>query len=255
MAISLTRPLSLTPHSLKPSILPSIGYPFITMKPQSIASSAVAAACAGVGVEGAKRRLPVLLFDVMGTIVRDPFYEEIPAFFGMSLKELIECKHPTAWVEFEKGLIDEVELAKKFFKDGRQFDLEGLKLCMKNGYFYIDGVEGLLKALKQSNYEMHAFTNYPVWYQLIEDKLKLSAYLSWTFCSCLSGKRKPDPDFYVEVLHHLDVEPASCIFIDDRLENVEAARNAGIAGIHFTKAKSLRENLCQLGVDSSTFTV
>ncbi|KAL9259972.1 Flavin mononucleotide hydrolase 1, chloroplatic-like protein [Drosera capensis] len=104
----------------------------------------------------------------------------------MSLKEWIECKHPTAWVEFEKGLIDEVELAKKFFKDGRQFDL--------------------------------------------------------------GGKRKPDPDFYVEVLRHLEVEPTSCIFVDDRLlENVEAARNAGIAGIHFTNAELLRENLRQLG--------
>jgi hypothetical protein len=28
----------------------------------------------------------------------------------MSLKELIECKHPTAWIEFEKGMIDEVQL-------------------------------------------------------------------------------------------------------------------------------------------------
>lgn len=25
---------------------------------------------------------PVLLFDVMGTIIRDPFYEDIPAYFG-----------------------------------------------------------------------------------------------------------------------------------------------------------------------------
>lgn len=25
---------------------------------------------------------PVLLLDVMGTLVRDPFYEDIPAFFG-----------------------------------------------------------------------------------------------------------------------------------------------------------------------------
>ena len=32
-----------------------------------------------------------------------------------------------------------------------------------------------------------------------------------------AGKRKPEPDFYLEVLRHLDVEPASCIFIDDRL--------------------------------------
>lgn len=39
--------------------------------------------------------------------------------------------------------------------------------------------------------------------------------------SCLpyvSGKRKPDPEFYLEALRHLKVEPASCIFIDDRFD-------------------------------------
>lgn len=29
-------------------------------------------------------------------------------FFRMSMKELLESKHPTAWVEFEEGQIDEV---------------------------------------------------------------------------------------------------------------------------------------------------
>ncbi|XP_057539824.1 flavin mononucleotide hydrolase 1, chloroplatic-like isoform X2 [Amaranthus tricolor] len=135
-----------------------------------------------------KRRLPILLFDVMDTIVRDPFYHDIPAFFGMSMKELLECKHPTAWNEFEKGLIDEDELARKFFKDGRHFDLQGLKTCIKRGYSFLDGVEELLCALKINNYEMHTFTNYPVWYQMIEDKLNLSNYLSWTFCSCKENK-------------------------------------------------------------------
>ncbi|XP_022854180.1 flavin mononucleotide hydrolase 1, chloroplatic isoform X2 [Olea europaea var. sylvestris] len=131
------------------------------------------------------RKLPILLFDVMDTIVRDPFYHDIPAFFGLSMKELLECKHPTAWIEFEKGLINEMELARKFFKDGRSFDLEGLKSCMRTGYSYIEGVEELLQALKKNRYEMHAFTNYPIWYKIIEDKLKLSSYFSWTFCSCM----------------------------------------------------------------------
>ncbi|KAH7854213.1 hypothetical protein Vadar_011436 [Vaccinium darrowii] len=198
-----------------------------------------------------KRKLPVLLFDVMDTIVRDPFYHDVPAFFGMSMKELIECKHPTAWIEFERGLIDETELAGKFFKDGRPFDLEGLKSCMTKGYSYIEGVEELLHALKQSHYEMHAFTNYPIWYELIEDKLKLSTYLSWSFCSCVTGKRKPDPDFYLEVLRHLDVEPASCVFIDDRMTNVEAAMDAGIVGIQFQNVTSLRQDLALLGIDFS----
>jgi hypothetical protein len=39
----------------------------------------------------------------------------------------------------------------------------GLKNCMRRGYSYIEGVEELLHALKQNNYEIHAFSNYPIW--------------------------------------------------------------------------------------------
>ncbi|KAJ1443546.1 HAD-like superfamily [Sesbania bispinosa] len=198
------------------------------------------------------RKLPILLFDVMDTLVRDPFYQDVPAFFGMSLKELIDCKHPTAWVEFEKGLIDEMELARKFFKDGRDFDLEGLKTCMRSGYSYLEGVEQLLLTLKQNNFEMHAFTNYPIWYQLIEDKLKLSKYLCWTFCSFTYGKRKPDTEFYMEVLRHLNVDPTYCIFVDDRQKNVEAAVEVGIRGVQFKNVNLLREELSLMGIDIST---
>lgn len=195
------------------------------------------------------RKLPILLFDIMDTIVRDPFYHDVPAFFGMSLKELIECKHPTAWLEFENGVIDEDELEGKFFKDRRPFDLQGLKNCMRRGYSYIDGVEQLLQDLKQNNYEMHAFTNYPIWYRIIEDKLNISKYLSWTFCSCMYGKRKPDPDFYLAVVEHLKVDPASCIFVDDRIKNVEAAVGVGITGLQFKNSDLLRQDLLRLGVD------
>ncbi|XP_021890926.1 flavin mononucleotide hydrolase 1, chloroplatic [Carica papaya] len=197
------------------------------------------------------RNLPILLFDIMDTVVRDPFYEDVPAFFRMPMKDLLECKRPTAWIEFEKGMIDEAELGRKFFKDGKSFDLEGLKNCMIRGYSFLEGMEQLLQDLKQNNLEMHAFTNYPIWYQLIEDKLKISTYLSWTFCSCIIGKRKPDPDCYLEVLKHLNVHPASCIFIDDRLRNVEAAVEAGIVGLHFKNANLLRQDLLQLGIDIS----
>ncbi|KAL8099298.1 hypothetical protein AgCh_031822 [Apium graveolens] len=195
-----------------------------------------------------KQKLPILLFDVMDTIVRDPFYHDVPSFFRMSFNELIHTKHPTAWIEFEKGLIDEMELARKFFKDGRPFDLQGLKDCMQRGYHYLDGIEELLGCLKQNGYEMHAATNYPIWFQLIEDKLKLSTYLSWTFCSCSTGKRKPDADFYLQILRHLAVNGESCIFIDDRIQNVNAAIKAGLVGLHFKNANLLRQDFSLLGI-------
>lgn len=123
---------------------------------------------------------------------------------------------------------------------------------MRRGYSYIDGIEELLCNLKENNYEMHAFTNYPIWYRLIEEKLNISTYLSWTFCSCMIGKRKPDPDFYLEVIRHLRVDPTSCIFIDDRLRNVEAAIEIGINGLQFKNANLLRQDLSKMGIDIST---
>ncbi|XP_042489217.1 flavin mononucleotide hydrolase 1, chloroplatic-like [Macadamia integrifolia] len=132
--------------------------------------------------------------------------------------------------------------------------LAGLKECMRRGYSYIDGVEELLSCLKRNNYQMHAFTNYPIWYTMIEDKLKISTYLSWTFCSCITGKRKPAADFYWEALRHLEVEPASCVFIDDRMSNVEAAVNVGMVGVHFKDSASLQHDLSILGIEVGSLT-
>lgn len=51
-------------------------------------------------------------------------------------------------------------------------------------YRYLDGMEGLLQRLATGGAEVHAFSNYPAWWQLIEGKLELSRYLRWTFVSC-----------------------------------------------------------------------
>jgi hypothetical protein len=52
-------------------------------------------------------------------------------------------KHPTAWLDFEKGLIQDDEFRRSFFEDGREFDereYQGLKQCMYEGYAWLDGV-------------------------------------------------------------------------------------------------------------------
>lgn len=51
-------------------------------------------------------------------------------------------------------------------------------------YRYLDGVEPLLVRLKAAGYELHAMSNYPMWFRYIEERLELSRYLSWTFVSC-----------------------------------------------------------------------
>ena len=45
-------------------------------------------------------------------------------------------------------------------------------------------MEALLGRLAAAGVQVHAFSNYPAWWRLIEDKLRLSRYLDWTFVSC-----------------------------------------------------------------------
>jgi len=120
----------------------------------------------------------------MDTLVSDPFYEAMPRHFGLPFKELLAAKHPTAWLEFEKGDISEEAMLSKFFKDGRPVDGPALTGMMGAHYRLLDGVEPLLDRLKQARVEMHACSNYPVWWRNVEKSVALSRWLAWTFVSC-----------------------------------------------------------------------
>ena len=100
----------------------------------------------------------IVLFDVMDTLVVDPFRVHIPAFFGLTLRELLAQKHPTAWVEFEKGLIDEAEYARRMFADGRAVDPTALASHVRAAYSWVEGIEPLLTDLSRSGVEMHALS-------------------------------------------------------------------------------------------------
>lgn len=120
-----------------------------------------------------------------------------------------------------------------------------------NTYDYLDGMEELLCNLNTSGYELHAMSNYPMWYRCIEDKLELSQYLQWTFISCegpMKGLRKPTPTAYDVVISHLEVEPAQIVFVDDRKVNVEAAAAAGMQAVLFQGADDLVQQLAARGV-------
>lgn len=190
----------------------------------------------------------IVLWDVMGTLVHDPFFVEMPEFFGMSFEALLQEKHPSAWVEFELGKCSEEEFLESFFTDGRDFDREGFVREVRSSYRWLPGLEELLAELCNAGCTMHAFSNYPVWYQLIEGRLRLSRFLDWTFVSCLTGLRKPDPAAYAHVLTELGVPADQCVFIDDRVRNCEAARQIGIRSVVFEGAGPLRRSLRDAGV-------
>ena len=187
--------------------------------------------------------MKTLLLDVMGTLVHDPFYEEMPRWLGLSFDELLAQKDPHAWVDFEFGAIDQETFVERFFADRRPIDGEGLRGVARDSFRLLDGIEELLVELKARGVPMHAFSNYPVWWRDVEQATGLSRWLQWSFVSCDLGLRKPDPKAYREVLRRLGAHAPDCVFVDDRERNVLAAREEGMVGLHFTGAGRLQEEL------------
>ena len=192
--------------------------------------------------------MTVLLLDVMGTLVYDPFFVEMPEHFGLSFKELLAQKHPRTWLEFELGAIDEPTCLARFFADERAYDHEAFRARVREAYAFLPGIEPLLVELAEAAVPMHALSNYSVWYRLIEERLVLSRWVPWTFVSCHTGVRKPSKEAYLGAAASLGVSPRECLFVDDRHENVSAAEAVGMGGHVFRDAPTLREALVDAGL-------
>ena len=68
------------------------------------------------------------------------------------------------------------------------------------------------------------------------------------FTSCYLGLSKPGPAIYRLALDLAGVQPTRAVMIDDRLQNVEAARSVGMQAIHFQDTGHLQAELETLGV-------
>lgn len=191
----------------------------------------------------------VLLFDVMDTLVRDPFWTLPPDVFGVDGEALRARKRDGVWPAFERGDLDEATFAATYFRDGTRLDVEALKAAIFDRYEWMPGAEALLGDLRDRGVEMHVMSNYPIWYERIEDRLGLSRYLPWSFVSWHTGHRKPEPGAYAHVLDTLAVAPARCVLVDDRAENCDAAIRAGMRAIRFEGVAGLRPALASVAGD------
>lgn len=189
-----------------------------------------------------------LLFDVMGTLVHDPFHVELPRFLGMAFEELLAAKHPTAWAEFELGERTEDEFLDDFFADRRPWDSAGMKELMTRHYRLLDGVEALLSSLASHGRRPRLVSNYPTWYRHVEERTRLSRWADWTFVSCREALRKPDAEVFTRICDRLGVAPEQCLFVDDSMANVAAAAAAGMDALRFEGAARLRRELTTRGV-------
>ena len=67
------------------------------------------------------------------------------------------------------------------------------------------------------------------------DETGLAPYFDHATYSMEVGCLKPDPRMYRAALEKLDIPPEACVFVDDKLENLWGARDAGIRCIRMKR--------------------
>jgi putative hydrolase of the HAD superfamily len=69
-----------------------------------------------------------------------------------------------------------------------------------------------------------------------------------------TGRRKPDAGAYRAAARDLGAAEEACVFVDDKLRNVDAARAVGMRAFVFESAEQLARELGRLGLAAGTAT-
>jgi len=119
----------------------------------------------------------------------------------------------------------------------------------------IPGTLEIFKALKEKGaYKLFAITNWSA------EKFPIArerySFLSWFEDIVVSGEIgivKPDKRIYKYAIERFKLNtPETAVFIDDRMENIEAAAEFGIRGIHYKDPQQLHDALEKMGIRLNT---
>jgi FMN phosphatase YigB (HAD superfamily) len=80
---------------------------------------------------------------------------------------------------------------------------------------------------------------------------RMRAYFNYFICSGYVHEMKPDPGIYRSAIEISGNPPGHILFIDDKLENCEAAMALGMRAIRFESPAQLQGELAQLGIQAA----
>lgn len=109
----------------------------------------------------------------------------------------------------------------------------------------IPGMYELMMKLKANGYHLWGLSN---WYDdglnpIIQKYPRLFKLLEGTIVSAHVLLVKPDIRIYQCFFNRFHLNPSECLFIDDKPENIEGSRKAGMDGIIFESAEQLKQEL------------
>lgn len=160
----------------------------------------------------------------------------------------------------QMGLLSEEEWLRDFFRSNGVEPYEGYEEIWGNTFVdarNVDDVVAIVEELKERGLKLAALSNIEPSRATEMSGREVMRLFDVTVFSCDVGTRKASIEGYggptVEnifdlTLERLGLSPTECIYIDDNVECVEAAEEAGIEGILYLSPEQLRRELSLRGL-------
>lgn len=140
---------------------------------------------------------------------------------------------------------------KIFFRPVILFDLHNVMIAGDwevEDMYELPGTRMLVRRLRR-RYFVAALTNMaPELWRMQDGKFNFSGEFDAVYYSGRYGIRKPERKIFEIVFSDLGVRPGDVIFLDDREENVAAARKLGVRGVVFQNASQAEKALNSIGI-------
>lgn len=142
------------------------------------------------------------------------------------------------WGELDHGVLEESEVLEKLREDNKghldEFNLiwDNRDKLVKPYPYAVSWIENL----KKCGFKVYLLSNYPRDLFSLHTECGCFPFLDKVDGKVVSGfvkMIKPNADIYEHLMKKYGLEPSECVFLDDRAENIEAARALGMKGIVF----------------------
>ncbi|MGH1366120.1 MAG: HAD family hydrolase [Calditrichia bacterium] len=192
-----------------------------------------------------------IVFDlgrVLVTIRPEKVSKKLADLAGLSTEEVTPFLHGEAHLELMSGKIDFAEFHRKFNESYfSSINFQNFSKIWEDMIGEANtGIEKLLDSL-EPDYELIICSNTDElhWKKSLQTCDFIEKRFSRFFLSYKLGLIKPDRKIFQHIITELETTSEKIVFIDDTLENVQAARSCGIRSIHADKVENMREALEQ----------
>ena len=159
--------------------------------------------------------------------------EEFKRFFSY----VAQSPMPQFWVDYDMGVsdLDKVVSDLSAYRGVEEEYSRSMILASITRQETIAPTRDLIHDLKQAGYKLYVLSNMSRDFIEYLRQQPVYEYFDGEVISCEEGVVKPMPQIYDILVERYGLDVSETMFIDDRIDNIEASEREGICGFHFDR--------------------